>query len=80
VIKTFALELLIARALANQQPTDYGSAVVTILRFIEKEMPTIRLVDPANSANIVEVSPQQRQSVAEAAARSLGMSWKQVFE
>jgi hypothetical protein len=79
-IKTFALELLVARAMANQQPADYGNAVVTVLRFIENEMPTIRLVDPANSANVLEITSQQRKSVAEAAARSLGMSWKGVFE
>jgi hypothetical protein len=54
--------------------------VVAVLRFIENEIPTIRLVDPANSANVLEITPQQRKSVAEAAARSLGMSWKRVFE
>lgn len=80
LLKTFALELLVARAMVNQQLGDYGNAVVTILRFIEKEIPTIRLVDPANSANILEISPQERKSVADAAARSLGMSWKAVFE
>jgi hypothetical protein len=42
-------------------------------------MPTIQLVDPANSANVLEIPPQQRSSVAEAAARSLGMTWKAVF-
>jgi hypothetical protein len=80
LLKTFALELLAARAMANQQLGDYGNAVVTILQFIQKEMSTIRLVDPANSANILEISPHERKLVAEAAARSLGMSWKGVFE
>lgn len=80
LLKTFALELLAARAMANQQPGDYGNAVATILQFIEKEMPTIRLVDPANPANVLEITPQERKSAAEAAARSLGMTWKAVFE
>jgi hypothetical protein len=79
-LKTFALELLAARAMANRQPGDYGKAVATILQFIEKEMPAIRLVDPANPANVLEITPQERNSAAEAAARSLGMTWKAVFE
>jgi hypothetical protein len=79
-IKTFALELLVARAMANRQPGDFGAAVVSVLQFIEAQMPTIQLVDPANSANVLEIPPQQRSSVAEAAARSLGMTWKAVFE
>jgi hypothetical protein len=79
-LKSFALELLVARALGSQQPGDFGNAVVTILQFIEKEIPTIRLVDPANAANVLEITPQERKSVADAAARSLGMTWKAVFE
>lgn len=80
LLKTFALELLAARVMANQQPGDYGNAVATILQFIEKEIPAIRLVDPANPANVLEITPQERKSAAEAAAQSLGMSWKAVFE
>lgn len=78
-LKTFALELLAARALAERRRDEYGTAFWTVLEFIAQHMPRVRLEDPANTANILEVSVQDRAAAAEAAERSLGArTWREI--
>lgn len=78
-LKTFALELVAARALADRRRDEYATAFRTILEFIAQHMPGVRLEDPANTSNILEVSVQNRAAAAQAAARSLGArTWPEI--
>jgi len=78
-LKTFALEILAARALKGQRKDNYADALLKIFQFIAKEMTAVRLEDPANSNNVLDISPQDRNSAAQAASQSLGApSWAKV--
>lgn len=79
-LKTFALEILAARALAGQRRDDYGNALWTIFKFMSKEMLTVRLEDPANTNNILDLTPQERSAAQQAAAQALGaQNWNQIL-
>jgi hypothetical protein len=51
--KSFALELLTIRALKDYNNPDYGKQVWHVLEYIRDHVESIKLVDPANSNNIV---------------------------
>jgi hypothetical protein len=70
-LPTFALEILAARALAGQRRDDLGRAITTVLQYISQEVGRVRLEDPANTNNLVELSVSDRRSAASAAANSL---------
>lgn len=79
-LKTFALEILAARALARQPRDDYGKALWTIFQFMAKEMLTVRLEDPANTNNLVDITSQDRNSAAQTASESLAaQNWSQIL-
>ena len=77
-LKTFALEILAARGLDGLPKDDLAVAVVNVLRFIATQMETVRLVDPANSNNVLEVTANDRRAAAKIATASLGATWGQV--
>jgi hypothetical protein len=79
-LKTFALEILAARALTGHRRDDYGKALWTIFQFIAKEMRTVRLEDPANTNNILDITLQDRNSAAQKALESLSaQNWNQIL-
>lgn len=79
-LKTFALEILAARALAGKRRDDYGTAMWTIFQYMSKEVPTVRLQDPANTNNVLDLTMQERSSATQAAANSLSaQSWSQIL-
>jgi hypothetical protein len=57
---TFALEITVIRALAGRPIADYADAVIKLWQFMVAEMRTIRLVDPANTSNVIELSAADR--------------------
>lgn len=59
--KTFVIELLVIRALGASSINDYSDAFLRVLRFIDTNISTVRLVDPANSNNIVEIDDATRR-------------------
>ena len=78
-LTTFAMEILAARALHGLRCDDYASATSAVLRFIHTEIVRIRLVDPANSNNVVEVGSMDRGRTQDVAAAALAASyWEQV--
>jgi hypothetical protein len=52
-LKTFALEILAARALHGQRGDDYANAMWAVFQFMAKNMSTVRVEDPANTNNIL---------------------------
>ncbi len=50
---SFILEQLIIRALKNNLDLPLNDAIIEVLEFISENMETIRLVDPANTNNIL---------------------------
>lgn len=78
-LKTFALELLAARALHGLQKDDLAAALATVLRFISTQMEGVRLQDPANTNNILEITTEDRRTATQVAAKCLRESyWQQV--
>ncbi|MBI5778908.1 MAG: nucleotidyltransferase [Planctomycetes bacterium] len=51
--KSFALELLIIKALDNSRTEDYGELMLQALRYTKENVELVKLIDPANSNNIV---------------------------
>jgi hypothetical protein len=71
--KSFGLELLTIRALENFNDPDYGNRVLQVLRFFRDNAKSIRLIDPANSNNIISdlIAPVDKQAIADNAYASL---------
>jgi len=79
-LKSFALEILAARALAGQFRHDYSKALLATLQFMARELSTVRLEDPANRNNVLDVTFHDRAGAAEIAARSIAaQSWNQII-
>lgn len=77
--KTFALEQTVIRALAGQRKDDYERCLNIVFEFIRDNILTIRLVDPANSNNIIEMPSSIRLTLQGAAVRALNArSWSDV--
>jgi hypothetical protein len=68
--KSFALELLVMRALAEQNVRGYDNKVCSVLSFIKDSVLDISLIDPANSNNIISESILKKHK--EAIGKSLG--------
>jgi hypothetical protein len=69
-LPSFALELAVIQAL---QPKHHiAKSFLTLLEYLAKDFPKSRLIDPANSNNIVSecLTQEQKQSIAEAANQS----------
>ena len=78
--KTFPLEQTVIRALHGRRKDDYEQCVLTVLEFIRDEVQDVRLVDPANSANVIEIPPLVRRRLKALAIGSLAAQyWRQVI-
>jgi hypothetical protein len=76
---TFALEITVRRALDGTSKTDFGVAMREILSFIVGNLQVIRLVDPANTNNEIEMSYADRAAVVAKATQSLNERyWEQI--
>ncbi len=69
--KTFVIEQLVRRAIGNQLITDYSEAMGRVLEFIATNIKTVRLVDPANSNNIIDVEDTTRDVLQAKATTSI---------
>lgn len=79
-IATFPLEIAVQRALAGLRRDDLAAAFHTVLKWLAAEFSTARLVDPANSNNVIDVSPSVRGAVAGVASQSVqATNWGQII-
>jgi hypothetical protein len=77
---TFPLELAVAQALQGRQKTDYAVCMQAVFDYLVANVRTMRFVDPANTNNVVEVSPAERAAVHTAAVAAAGArTWDEVF-
>jgi len=77
--KTFALEQTVLRALEGQRKNDYGRCLIKVFEFIQNNILSIRLVDLANSNNVIEMSQPIRKSVQQAAINAIAAKyWTEV--
>jgi SMODS domain-containing protein len=67
---TFALEQTTIRALRGVSKNDYGDCLDAILTFISDNILSLRLEDPANRNNIIEIPPAARSALKQAAIAS----------
>jgi len=78
--KTFAIEQTVIRALRYKPTDDHARCLLIIFQFIQDNFSQIRLVDPANSSNIIEMSEATRNAVKQAAINSLKVQyWNDVI-
>lgn len=77
---TFALELTVVRALAGQPITDYAEAMIKLWRFMVANIGSIRLVDPANTNNVISLNAAERTQLVQAANAALAArTWQEVL-
>jgi len=79
--KSFALELLVIKALGDSPSGDFGAQLQKALEFARDHALDARLVDPANSNNIVsDLTPvEDKQNLARQAAASVSKkTWEEV--
>ena len=80
-IRSLVLELATREALFNNRQTDLGERVWKVLGWLHASFGDARLVDPANSNNIVsdDISTGNKQAIVAAAAQSRAQrNWEQV--
>lgn len=78
---SFLLEMTAITALNGRRQGNIAANFVQCLSYIQNDLPTARLVDPANTNNIVsnELNATEKQALAAAARTSLGQNWVQVI-
>lgn len=62
-VSTFTLEVAVARAMYSIRRDDLGAAFWEVLGFLAGSFSNARLVDPANTNNVIEVAPETRHAV-----------------
>ena len=78
--QTFALEQTVVRALTGKPKSDYEKNLLNVFAFIRDEIQSIRLVDPANSNNEIEMSNSARLTLRDAANGAIAAKyWSDVF-
>lgn len=80
--KSFALELATIEACKGLRTTELGDQVWAVLQYLRDSFPTARIVDPANSNNIISdlISPTEKQAIRRIAAATLqSRTWGEVF-
>ncbi|MDQ3624878.1 MAG: hypothetical protein M3463_20760 [Verrucomicrobiota bacterium] len=80
-LRSFVLELAIREALFNHRDTDLGDRVWKFLGWLHTSFAGARLVDPANSNNVIsdDISAGDKQAIVAAAARSRAQqNWQQI--
>jgi hypothetical protein len=79
-LPTFALEILAARGLAGQRRDNYARALNTVWAYMEQCLSTVRLEDPANTKNVVELGALDRLTAAAQAGSALRATyWERVI-
>ncbi len=69
--QTFAMEQTVVGALKNQDTRDLGQCLEKVLVYIKSSISNqLRLIDPANSNNRIEIPEQKRWKIEEAANSS----------
>jgi hypothetical protein len=75
---SFYLELSVIEALKGKRIGDLSDNVVAVLQYLQSTWGTARIVDPANSANVIsdDLSQIEKGVVAAAAAAALQGNWE----
>ena len=79
---SFYLELAVLRALWASPRLSLSASFLHLLRFLSTDFPTARLLDPANSNNVVSdlLTPEEKFRIAGAAQMSLrAPSWPEIL-
>ncbi len=80
-LRSFFVELLVARVLKNTTLTGYDSKLLAIFRYMVDNIETVQIVDPANSNNVISglIPSSTKQTVAYQAQRALDARyWSEV--
>ncbi len=80
--KSFALELLVIKALGDAASGDFGAQLWKALEFARDHAPEARLVDPANANNIVSdlIPFEDKQNLSRQAGASMGKkTWGEIL-
>ncbi|MBI4866036.1 MAG: hypothetical protein HY816_03705 [Candidatus Wallbacteria bacterium] len=76
---TFAIEIVVGRALNGRRKNDHEACMNDVFNFLVGNLLGARLVDPANTNNIIDVSIADRQALAQKATAALqAQHWDQV--
>jgi len=75
---SFFLELAVIEALKGKRTGNLSNNVIATLEYLKTRIGTARLLDPANTNNVVsdDLSVAGKQAVASAAATALNGSWQ----
>jgi hypothetical protein len=79
---SFFLELVVMEALKGKSTSNLAQNVLTALRYIDAFLPTIRILDPANTNNLIsdDMTQAEKTSVAARARASAAMRyWKDII-
>jgi len=69
--QTFAMEQTVVRALKNQDTRDLGQSMEKVLFYIKSSVSNqLRLIDPANSNNSIEIPEAKRRAIEQTANSS----------
>jgi len=80
---SFYLELSALRALSGVQCGDVAANVWKVLQYMASSFPTARIVDPANTNNVIsdELSAAERSQIASAANQALrAKDWSEIVK
>lgn len=81
--KTLALELATIEGCKGCRTGDMGDQVWSALQYLRDEFPKARIVDPANSNNIIsdDIAMTDKQAIQRIAAATLqARTWQEVFQ
>ena len=80
-IPTVYLELLVIKALHGKQQ-HLQNNIVAILKFLKDEIKTTRIVDPANTKNVIsnDLSDLEKSMISLKATLSLNRKWEEDFK
>ncbi len=70
-LPTFAMEIIAAKALTGLRKDDYAAALISFFRFAAQNVVGMRLEDPANTNNALDLSAADRLTVAGHASSAL---------
>ena len=79
---SFYLELTIIEALKHKRSNSPADKVLTALKYLEETFIHARVVDPANSNNVIshDVGPEEKRVISAAARKCLVMrTWEQIL-
>jgi hypothetical protein len=78
---SFLLELTVLDTLSGKNKDQPSTNVVTVLQYLRDTFPNSRILDPANSNNIVsdDTSPTEKAAISRAAGQSLRSNWNEVI-